>query len=91
MSDAPWTPGPWVAVKRQDAYAHDLWDVQGPNGEFLASGSIYHQGPANARLIAKAPEMAELLSRCCAALFNRGDDNLAEEVSLLLATAEGES
>ena len=58
----PWTPGPWEAVKRKDGYDHDFWDVKGPEGEFLAGGSIYHQGPANARLIAAAPEMADTIT-----------------------------
>ena len=51
------TPGPWTAVKRIHPYDMDLWDVSGPSGEMLAGGTIYHEGPANAHLIAAAPEL----------------------------------
>ena len=87
----PWTPGPWEAVKRKDGYDHDLWDVKGPEGEFLASGSIYHQGPANARLIAAAPEMAKLLASIATASDYGTFCPWEDDARALLARIRGEA
>lgn len=60
MTDTPWTPGPWIvvdwdedvnAVKQKGAAEADNIAYMDPEDE------------ADARLIAAAPEMAELLKR----------------------------
>jgi hypothetical protein len=68
MSDTPWTPGPW------DFDAEDLTVyAQEPGPTFIVEpvdGWLDYdmvQAQANARLIAAAPEMAELLMRIEAA------------------------
>ena len=58
MSDTPWTPGPWLVFNRHYVNDHD--------GEPVATVDISHPdlSLATARLIAAAPEMAELLTEC---------------------------
>ena len=54
------TPGPWYYQEESDGYTHI---VRGPSGCFLYQGQQTDDGisEANARLIAKAPEMLEAL------------------------------
>jgi hypothetical protein len=60
VSDTPWTPRPWNAVKSS---AGDWW-VEGPSWVFSSNNDAGLESEADARLIAAAPEMAELLERC---------------------------
>ena len=48
MSAPSFTPGPWNV--------NGMQSVRGPNGEYIARGN-WNNGPANARLIAAAPEL----------------------------------
>lgn len=60
MSD--WTPGPWVAKEYNDGDSRPQWLIQAPRPGTPARpwvGTIDKR--ADARLIAAAPEMAELL------------------------------
>ena len=90
---AKFTPGPW-AIKT-DAYGRIKWHADKRNGgEYLEVGSStvwvadIRQGKADARLIAAAPEMYEMLDRM-------GEDwdwtpAFRNEVRALLARIDGE-
>ena len=63
----PHTPGPWVWVEQHAHYSNAallIWTSKGPGHGCVAEASSlpgYDVAKANARLIAKAPEMAQLL------------------------------
>ncbi len=78
-AENPWTPGPWTAFIHQS----------GPMDDF-----VYLNG-ADARLIALAPEMAELLEEIlaesdAALSLDSPQTDLAESIRDLLARARGE-
>lgn len=59
-SKTPWTPGPWSIGEAQNGeiaiVADEVWIIA------VKHGALYHpKGTANARLIAAAPEMAEVV------------------------------
>lgn len=69
MRQTDWTPGPWIAApsgERMLGYAQS-WGVGSHEGRNLIAGCFYDGiggtdvAEANARLIAKAPEMAEMV------------------------------
>ena len=87
MSDTPWTPGPWTVVQTGPSD----WAVDDAGGH-------YHSGPhaeADARLIAAAPEMAEMVAEY-ASLVHSDYCGVREharcvEARVLLARIRGES
>ena len=67
MTDTAWTPGPWPYKPTGDGKRITIGAglVEGPNGyevaEVYSDDCNMVEAAANARLIAAAPEMAELL------------------------------
>jgi hypothetical protein len=64
------TPAPWVAVQREFGYPDveggpivRAWDVCSESGVPVAVGTVAAENEANARLIAAAPDMADILGR----------------------------
>lgn len=65
MSKTPWTPGPWVVTDEPGYGRVEGTQVAGSDGYIvaLAIGDVEElPHEANARLIAAAPEMAEVLA-----------------------------
>ena len=62
MTETPWTPGPWVALRGPGP--GDIW-IQADNEEVTRVGTIdgglWETRQANARLIAAAPELVAAL------------------------------
>ena len=95
----PWTPGPWKAEGRTVYGDPDRPRVlsQCPTTLWSRTDSrTLEPDPtdyANARLIAAAPEMAELLDRVSGThVFGDGiDPDLPKEISALLARIRGEA
>ena len=58
-----WTPGPWTIGGTTNPYDDPRQNVWGPRGA-QQSGKLVaqHIRPADARLIAEAPEMADILT-----------------------------
>ena len=66
MTDTPFTPGPWEHVVFSDDGERCWWEIDGCGGEHIAAcsphgGNARETELANARLIAKAPELLEAL------------------------------
>ena len=73
-----WTPGPWEVDHHEDTWF--VPTIQGQTTE------------ANARLIAAAPEMAELLTEWASSPSYRPiRDSFEDDVKVLLARIKGES
>lgn len=76
MSETKHTPGPWIAVWREDLGKFRI----GPdNGDMPVAGTV-NQGDreheeANARLIASAPELLEALKQMVAAMWQHFEYN----------------
>lgn len=100
------TPGPWIFENRDGDHplndqngwgCHGLWAVNG--GFILGDGAGWdsgYQGPneADARLIAAAPDMLELLQSIRAVMPRTACagctvDNYAEDIDALLAKIDG--
>jgi hypothetical protein len=94
MSDTPWTPGPWLFT------AFDA-EILGGDGTHVAHVRLGVDAPArhaaNARLIAAAPEMEELLSEFIAGYKHDLDHGVirgttfAHRVNDLLSRIRGEA
>jgi hypothetical protein len=90
VSDTPWTPGPWGVIEhieRGEGMVKAWSEVFAfaPNG--IGGEHIAHvPDDLNARLIAKAPEMAELLGEFAG--NRRGQ--LEDRARALLAEVRGE-
>ena len=87
MTDAKFTPGPWVAHEtgraRSGVPEHEIhWT---DDGECVAE--VVH-GTANAQLIAAAPELYEALTRCKFDSLNMTDADL-EFCKAAMAEARG--
>jgi hypothetical protein len=87
------TPGPWEwdgTVWQYDSEQESPWLVQAPwrntASKTILGGSIRCQSEADARLIAKAPEMLEALKDAYPYI---ADDALRERVGNLIADATG--
>lgn len=78
MTDS-WTPGPWTTGQRM---------IVGGDSSIVVSVA---PNPANARLIAAAPEMAELLGDAFDALTTPGYDGPIDEIHALLARIRGDA
>lgn len=99
MSKTKFTPGPWEAkrIKVNNVEMTGTWFV-GNEGVFIAGnitsghtcGTIDEIQGANAKLMAAAPEMFEMLERCKLALLGCGVKHLAADIETLLAKARGE-
>lgn len=82
------TPGPWGAITTRKTGRWII--VGGPAGRTLASlpclatGTLWEEDAANARLIAAAPELLAMLKRAHAVL--RGP--LVQEIDTILVKAE---
>lgn len=94
------TPGPWEWDGTPWQYDKDNeapWLMQSPwngiNSKRILGGSIHCESEADARLIAKAPDMLDMLKECHAALasvFVYGvPDGLVDRVWSLIQEAEG--
>lgn len=94
----PWTPGPWSADKYDTLRAPDGKQVIVYNAgiAFACSGGSAEQR-ANARLISKAPKMAEMLEQMVACFGDIAGSSVAraeqeiqliEDARLLLAEIE---
>lgn len=98
MSDTPWTPGPWTWGP-----ARDLREDESPtaigmrvDGDGYVIADVTRQPPyeqelANARLIAAAPEMAELLDEMRVLLEMEGESYTTERARALLSRIRGEA
>lgn len=60
MSDTPWTPGPWVMSPDPDF--NDATAITGDGWDIATAWGCYLKADADARLIAEAPAMAEVLA-----------------------------
>ena len=98
VSDAPWTPGPWgyglVPAPGEDDGCK-MFAVNGIGPEHWPYVCENVNGQANARLIAAAPEMAELLDVFMGSLVGPNysldrADAAAWEARALLARIRGE-
>lgn len=96
----PWTPGPWTTEESE--YAGD-WIIHDAEGEYLAEvangyiNAVFREAhaprtEATARLIAAAPEMAELLERILSVRADHPFSYLAltSEIHALLAKLKGD-
>jgi len=84
----PWTPGPWFGPVET---GEGEWAVDDRGGYFVA-GCVNKK--ADARLIAAAPELAELLQRfvyLADGLTTGPGSPLSTEASALLSRIRGES
>ena len=69
MTKQKHTPGPWeLSLADADAVDSTWWEVEGPDGEHIASNTFGGNDKitefANARLIAAAPELFEAVMEC---------------------------
>jgi hypothetical protein len=91
----PWTPGPWKTREENDGTSPPSWYivrhvVGGRMGFAPFVGEIEHE--ADARLIAAAPEMAELLDKARVFLgFHAADYKLFHDITALLSRIRGEA
>lgn len=97
-----YTPGPWSVVKHvhdADGAAYESFSIieagHEKNWESWTLAGLCHttQDEANARLIAAAPELLEVLENCLGNINpERGfADELEEEIRAAIAKARGES
>ena len=86
------TPGPWKLVSWTDGAS---WTIEGAQGRLLANvtGQGQAENTANARLIAKAPELLALVKRMAAITttfgIDRREPRLPRDARALLAELEG--
>ena len=90
-----WTPGPWTAESEyvSDEYVIVASTAYTPEGyEEGEHPWVDPYSKANARLIAAAPEMAELLTEWASSPSYRPiRDSFEDDVKVLLARIKGES
>jgi len=72
-----WTPGPWVCSP-QNNNPFCAWDVKAPNEVNGYICTTSGNAKANARLIAAAPEMIELLQEILSCACSRDAGNYRE-------------
>ena len=77
-----WTPGPWSI--------NHFVDIRGPENQPIALLSASVQTKANARLIAAAPEMAELLEIMAERAPGHISTRHGDKARALLARINGE-
>jgi hypothetical protein len=77
MTDTPWTPGPWLISETGFILAELGWAGPYPMGRRIFKSRV--PNPGDARLIAAAPEMAELLGHIAGGSFAHGFDGTNEE------------
>lgn len=85
----PWTPGPWGCVYTSN-HAHD-YRLTRPNGSLLplsVEANDHSEQRANARLIAAAPDLAEVVRRVVEIADATGEQgDLAVQARAALAKA----
>ncbi len=101
MPEPKFTPGPWETgiVDREN----NFWEIEGPNGEHIAQchfcgGNLSETEFANARLIAAAPEMYELLQETfgdecdddCGSACDIAEECEVRRARILIAQINGE-
>lgn len=84
VSDTPWTPGPWGWAASRGVNDPDYPRVVPGEAASFKVGT-----DADARLIAAAPEMAELLERALRTML-RSDEPWVTDSRALLARIKGE-
>ena len=91
------TPGPWFAVGYQVEIESDtVADICTTNANLFGQGGLHDdaRAMANARLIAAAPDMLEMLevARDCLEVSNYEgeDDEVLAEIASVIARAKGE-
>lgn len=100
MTHTSHTPGPWTASANDITVMPDgihwrEWDVDAENGERIAFGTSYElhdgiQAQANARLIAEAPAMLDVLKRVdCGGKEGHTEFCLLGEINAIIARIEG--
>ncbi len=103
-NEASWTPGPWE-VRSHGSNSEYIADITGRDSKrsiFIRTVAVVlryagqSEGESNARLMAAAPEMAELLERLgifVAAVESRAGRTMDEGVAIraLLAKIKGET
>jgi hypothetical protein len=103
VSGNPWTPGPWVVrVAGPNHYPYAItapdvpWDKKGAIRDITRWAAISvpssPEGQANARLIAAAPEMAELLEQTLIGIgMGWALDGYTDSIRALLSRIRGET
>lgn len=92
-----WTPGPWEVHSHgsNSSYIADITGRDGKRSRFIRTVAVVlryagqSEGEANARLIAAAPEMAELLERIASNSVPM--DEMIDDARALLAKIKGET
>lgn len=87
MSEAKFTPAPWVIIKQDDYEAIDNDEL---NLNVCTFTSRADDASHDQALIAAAPEMYELLESIVVNEMMTGDDAFSEQINELLAKARGE-
>jgi len=85
MTDTQHTPGPWV-IHPEALGEHSIVT---PDGRGLIA-DIYGRSPANARLIAAAPELLEALQDCVAVPNKNRPDEVWQRARAAIAKATGQ-
>ena len=103
MTDTPWTPGPWETEWDDFGDGEGLQKTIGaPSDPLIAIvgfgiGSVERvedfpaEFAANARLIAAAPEMAELLDELAVETWDHDMRDLTDKARAMLARIRGEA
>lgn len=94
-SKTPWTPGPWVAEEADYFGDHNIILTDSADDCRAIAAVVSNFRPAlevasNARLIAAAPEMAELLRQIKSEWSFYSDTSRMSAINALLSRIEGE-
>lgn len=97
MSEAKFTPGPWVVAASRGGFCDVKWGEQSIGGLAFARKGYDCQfhirgiSPPDAHLIAAAPELYEALQACLDHGSMTGHDFVIEQAHSALAKARGEA
>ncbi len=78
----PFTPGPWLACPPRNPKLHRHWQVRQSGGDFVCqieatSGGQIERSEANARLIAAAPALYDMLRQAWWFMYLQGEADCA--------------
>ena len=90
------TPGPWRVDRQNPSPTTGEWMISGSKPGYLAEVRDCGSGDvkSNARLIAAAPEMLEVLQLCRQHMYDHASntpDNAFEKLCAVIAKATGET